>query len=257
MELGISGRTALVCASTSGLGRAVAELLAHEGANVVVCGRRAELARDIAAQLPVATGIGADLLAPGGPTELVRQATAAFGPIDILVLNGPGPRPAPVTDIEAHELGEAVDSLLTAHHRLLSLTLPHMRRQRWGRVLAIGSSAVVSPIGDLALSGIGRTALAAYLKMLATDVAENGVTVNMLLPGRIATHRVEQLDAARAARSGRDIETERAKSAGRIPMKRYGSPEEFARCAAFLCSDAAAYVTGTALRCDGGQSPIL
>ncbi|MEU8032207.1 SDR family oxidoreductase [Streptomyces sp. NPDC049099] len=246
-----------MCASTDGLGRAVAEALAHEGADVVVCGRRAELARDIAAKLPSAVGIGADLPAPTGAAELVERATAAFGPIGILVLNGPGPRPAPVTGIEADELGAAVDSLVTAHHRLLSRTLPHMRQQRWGRVLAIGSSAVVAPIADLALSGVGRTALAAYLKMLATEVASDGVTVNMLLPGRIATHRVEQLDAGRAARSGRTVEEERAQSAARIPMNRYGTPEEFARCAAFLCSDAAAYVTGTALRCDGGQSPVL
>ncbi|MGW0390505.1 SDR family oxidoreductase [Streptomyces sp. NPDC003042] len=97
----------------------------------------------------------------------------------------------------------------------------------------------------------------AYLKMLATEVAADGVTVNMLLPGRIATRRVDQLDAARAAPRDRTLEAERAESAARVPMHRYGSPEEFAHCAAFLCSDAAAYVTGTALRCDGGQAPVL
>ncbi|MEU8435919.1 SDR family oxidoreductase [Streptomyces sp. NPDC029216] len=257
MELGIAGRTALVCASTSGLGRAVAEALAREGARVVVSGRREELARGIAAELPSATGVGVDLLTPTGPARLVERATAAFGPIDILVLNGPGPRPATVTEIQDHELGASVDSLVTTHHRLLSLTLPDMRRRRWGRVLAIGSSAVTAPIGDLALSGIGRTALAAYLKMLATEVAADGVTVNMLLPGRIATGRVEQLDAARAAVAGHTVGAERARSAARIPMNRYGSPEEFAQSAAFLCSEAAAYITGTALRCDGGQSPVL
>ncbi|GAA1982354.1 SDR family oxidoreductase [Catenulispora subtropica] len=257
MDLGISGKTALVCASTSGLGRAVATALAHEGADVIVSGRRSELARDIAARLPSAVGIGADLLDPLGPERLVEAATAAFGPIDILILNGPGPRPAPVTAIEPHELRDAVDTLVTPHHRLSALTVPTMRQRGWGRVLAIGSSAVVTPIGDLSLSGIGRTALAAYLKMLATEAAPDGVTVNMLLPGRIATDRVARLDTARAAEHGWDVAAERAASVAGIPAGRYGTPEEFARVAAFLCSGNASYVTGTAVRCDGGQAPVL
>ncbi|MFE1172488.1 SDR family oxidoreductase [Streptomyces sp. NPDC058773] len=257
MDLGIEGKTAVVCASTSGLGRATAEALAAEGARVVVCGRRKETAESVAAGLPRALGVGVDLLAPDGPEAVLSAARSAFGPVDILVLNGPGPRAARVTEILPEELGPCVDSLVTVHHRLVSQVLGHMRAQRWGRILAIGSSAVAAPIGDLALSGIGRTALAAYLKMLATDVAADGVTVNMLLPGRISTDRVRQLDAARATRSGRDVAAVHQESAERIPMNRYGGPAEFAAVAAFLCSASASYVTGSAVRCDGGLVPAL
>ncbi|MFE4667825.1 SDR family oxidoreductase [Streptomyces sp. NPDC056716] len=257
MDLGIGGRTAIVCASTAGLGRATAEALAVEGARVVVCGRRADLAEKVAAGLPHAVGVGVDLLAPDGADTLMRAARAAFGPPDILVLNGPGPRPARITEIAEPELGGAVESLMTVHHRLLSLALPHMRERRWGRVLAVGSSAVAAPIQDLALSVVGRTALAAYLKMLATEVAGDGVTVNLLLPGRIATDRVRRIDAARAAGSGDTVDRVIAASARRIPLGRYGEPDEFGAVAAFLCSERASYLTGSAVRCDGGQSPVL
>ncbi|MEU2793424.1 SDR family oxidoreductase [Streptomyces sp. NPDC007100] len=255
MDLGIAGKTAVVCASTSGLGRATAEALAAEGARVVVCGRRADVAAEVAAGLPQAVGVGVDLMAPEGPADLLAAARTAFGPVDILVLNGPGPRPARVTEIHAEELGPAVDSLVTVHHRLVTGVLGHMRAQRWGRVLAIGSSAVAAPIGDLALSGIGRTALAAYLKMLAGEVAADGVTVNMLLPGRIATDRVRALDATRASRSGRDVAEVHAESVRRIPVNRYGEPAEFGATAAFLCGGPASYLTGSAVRCDGGLVP--
>jgi 3-oxoacyl-[acyl-carrier protein] reductase len=257
MDLGLHGRVAVVCASTGGLGAAVAEALAVEGARVVVSGRRGELAEEIAARLPAAVGTGVDLLAADGADRLLDFAESAFGPPDILVLNGPGPRAGRVTDVKENELGEAIDALLTVHHRLLVRALPHMRNQGWGRVLAIGSSAVVAPIGDLALSGIGRTALASYLKMLADEVAQDGVTVNMLLPGRIDTDRVQRIDAHRALRSGHPPTAERAASEAAIPARRYGTPAEFGATAAFLCSGQAAYVTGGAVRCDGGASPVL
>lgn len=257
MELGVAGKTAIVCASTSGLGRATAEALAREGANVVVCGRRGEVAERIAASLPRAVGMSVDLLTVEGANALMDMASDTFGPVDILVLNGPGPRSARVTEIMETEVCSAVNSLLTVHQRLVSMVLPSMRDRRWGRILAIGSSTVVAPVVDLALSGIGRAALATYLKMLATEVASNGVTVNMLLPGRIATDRVMQLDAARAVRSGCDVETVSAASIAEIPANRYGEPREFGAVAAFLCSDVASYITGSAVRCDGGLSPVL
>jgi 3-oxoacyl-[acyl-carrier protein] reductase len=257
MDLGLRGRVAVVCASTSGLGAAVAEALAAEGADVVVSGRRGEVAGELAARLPSAVGVGVDLLAPGGADRLVDFAETAFGPVDIMVLNGPGPRAGRVTQVGADELGGAIDSLLTVHHRLLTRVLPRMRSRGWGRVLAIGSSAVVAAIDDLALSGIGRTALASYLKMLATEVAADGVTVNMLLPGRIETERVRRIDAERAQRTGLELAAQQAASAAAIPTRRYGTPAEFAATAAFLCSAPASYITGSAVRCDGGACPIL
>jgi 3-oxoacyl-[acyl-carrier protein] reductase len=255
VDLGISGKVAVVCASTAGLGRATAERLAHEGASVVVCGRRGKLAEDIAAELPRAIGVGVDLLAESGVDELLAATEKAFGPTDILVLNGPGPRTGRVTDIEDGELEDAMRTLVAVHQRLVSLVLPGMLERRWGRILAVGSSTILAPVADLALSAVGRTALAAYLKMLATEVAASGVTVNLLLPGRIATDRLAQLDAARAAGTEGDVAAAAAPTG--IPARRFGEPREFGAVAAFLCSDLASYVTGTAVRCDGGALPVL
>jgi 3-oxoacyl-[acyl-carrier protein] reductase len=257
VDLGISGKVAVVCASTAGLGRATAEALAHEGASVVVCGRRGKLAEDIAAELPRAVGVGVDLMADSGVDELLAATEEAFGPADILVLNGPGPHTGRVTDIAEGELEDAVRSLVTVHQRLVSRVLPGMLERGWGRILAFGSSTIIAPVADMALSGVGRTALAVYLKMLATEVAASGVTVNMLLPGRIATDRLAQFDAARAARTDVDTATVKAFSPTGIPARRFGEPGEFGAVAAFLCSDLASYVTGTAVRCDGGMSPVL
>jgi 3-oxoacyl-[acyl-carrier protein] reductase len=252
MDLGLSGRTAVVGASTGGLGEAVARALAAEGANVVVSGRRGERAAQIAAELPRAVGVAVDLLAPDGPDQLYAAAVAAFGAVDVLVLNGPGPRPGTAAEVGGEDVAQAVDTLVRPHQRLVQLALPGMRERRWGRVLAIGSSGVASPLPNLALSNLGRAALAGYLKTLAAETAADGVTVNLLLPGRIATDRVASLDAAAAERSGRTVEEVEAASRATIPAGRYGLPEEFGAVGAFLCSDLASYVTGTALRCDGG-----
>lgn len=257
MDLGLRDRTALVCASTGGLGRAVAEALGREGARVVVCGRRGELAREVASGLDHAIGVTADLNDADAADHLVETAEETFGPVEILVLNGPGPRPARAAAVSADDVAEAVRSLLITPQRLVGRVLPGMRERGWGRILAIGSSGVVAPIPDLALSNTGRAALAGYLKTLASEVAADGVTVNLLLPGRIATPRLAALDTARAEREGRTAEEVAAASASTIPAGRYGDPAEFGAFAAFLCSAQAAYVTGTATRCDGGLVPTL
>lgn len=252
MDLGLSGRTAVVCASTSGLGEATARALGAEGANVVVSGRRGDRARDIAGQLPHAIGVEIDLTAEDGPDRLIAAATEAFGAVDVLVLNGPGPRPGPATEVSGQDASTAVDLLLRPHLRLVSLVLPGMRARGWGRVLAIGSSGVAAPLPNLALSNLGRAALAGYLKTLATEVAADGVTVNLLLPGRISTDRTAALDAANAERTGRTVAEVAAQSRASIPAGRYGRPAEFGSVGAFLCGEPAAYLTGVAVRCDGG-----
>jgi 3-oxoacyl-[acyl-carrier protein] reductase len=127
-----------------------------------------------------------------------------------------------------------------------------MRERGWGRILAIGSSGVAAPLAGLALSNMGRAALAGYLKTLAGEVAADGVTVNMLLPGRIATDRVAALDQAVATRQGRTVEEVATAAQAAIPVGRYGTPAEFGAAAAFLCGASASYITGTAVRCDGG-----
>ncbi|WP_018333856.1 SDR family oxidoreductase [Actinomycetospora chiangmaiensis] len=253
MDLGLTGRTALVCASTSGLGEATARALGAEGARVVVCGRRADRAAAIAAELPDAVGVGVDLTANGAPEELV----AAAGEVDVLVLNSGGPPPSTAADIGTAEITAALVPLLLAQQRLVSLVLPGMRERGWGRILGVGSTGVVAPIPGLALSNIGRAALGGYLRTLAGEVAADGVTVNLLLPGRIATARTESVDAAAAEREGVGVDEVEARNATAIPAGRYGRAPEFGAVAAFLCSDAASYVTGTATRCDGGLVPSL
>ena len=252
MDLGIRGRVALVLASTGGLGAAVARALGEEGAHVVVTGRDAEKAEKLAAELPSAVAVPVDLAEPGAPERLLDATRTAFGEPDIVVLNGPGPKPGSASDLDAGAVGAATDQLLAGHVALVHRALGHMRDQGWGRILAVGSSGVEAPLPMLAASNVGRAALAAYLKTLAGEVAGAGVTVNMLLPGRIATDRVAALDAAAADRQGRGVDEVRADSQARIPTGRYGDPDEFGAVAAFLCSTRASYVTGSLVRCDGG-----
>jgi 3-oxoacyl-[acyl-carrier protein] reductase len=252
MDLGLTGRVAVVCASTGGLGEAAARALGAEGASVVVSGRRGDRAKEIAASLSSAVGVEVDLTAPGGADELLAAAREAFGEVDVLVLNGPGPKPGPAAGVTGDDLDTAVDTLLRPHLRLLAGTLPGMRERRWGRVLAIASSGVQAPLPNLALSNLGRAALANHLKTLAAELAPDGVTVNLLLPGRIATDRVASLDRAAAERSGTSVAEVEAASCGSIPAGRYGDPAEFGAAAAFLCGAPASYITGTALRVDGG-----
>lgn len=252
MELGLSGKVALVLGSTSGLGRASAEALAAEGAHVVVVGRRAELVEQLTASLPSAHGVVADLTEDGAPARIVAEAREAVGEIDVLVLNGGGPKPGTADDFSAEHAQSAVDLLLKQHVALVGEVLPGMRQRGWGRVLAVGSSGVQQPIPTLTASNVGRAALAAYLKTLAGAVAADGVTVNMVLPGRIATDRLASLDQAAAERTGRSVEDTQAASQAAIPVGRYGDPAEYGAVVAFLASTQAAYVTGEQVRVDGG-----
>jgi 3-oxoacyl-[acyl-carrier protein] reductase len=252
METGLRGKNVLVPGASSGIGLAIARAVAAEGANVVMAARRADLVRAEAARLESAVGIGIDLTDAGAPAALVDAAVDAFGPVDVLILNSGGPPPGGAADVTDEQALAAVHQLLLQHMRLTSLVLPGMRERGWGRVVAVGSSGVQQPLPNLALSNIGRAGLAGYLKTLAAEVAKDGVTVNMVLPGRIDTDRVGSLDAAAAKRTGRSPEETRAASEATIPAGRYGTPEEFAAVVAFLASGPASYVTGEQIRCDGG-----
>jgi 3-oxoacyl-[acyl-carrier protein] reductase len=252
MGLGITGRTAVVCASTSGLGEAVARALAAEGAHVVISGRRGERARQIAGELPSAVGVEADVTDPTGDERLLAATRKAFGEVDILIVNGPGPKPGPAAHVSEPDVDAAIDTLLRPQVQLVSAVLPGMRERRWGRILAVGSTGISAPLPNLALSNLGRAALAGYLKTIAAEVAADGVTVNLLLPGRIATDRAAVLDEGRAERKRPLIGDVRRESRAEIPAGRYGDPAEFGSVGAFLCSEQASYVTGTAVRCDGG-----
>jgi 3-oxoacyl-[acyl-carrier protein] reductase len=253
MDTGLQGRTAIVPGSSSGLGLAVARALAAEGANVVLVGRRGELVQKEAAALPSAVGVEADIADPDVPARLVAEAEQRFGPVDVLVLNGGGPPPGLAADFTPEQFATAVDLLVQPHLRLVAGVLPGMRERGFGRIVAVGSSGVQQPIDGLVASNAARAALAGYLKTLAGEVATDGVTVNMVLPGRIDTDRVAVLDRAVAERSGTTPDEQRARAEAAIPVGRYGTPEEFAAVVTFLASAAASYVTGEQIRCDGGM----
>jgi 3-oxoacyl-[acyl-carrier protein] reductase len=252
MDIGITGRTAVVLGSTAGLGWAVAQGLAREGANVVVVGRREELVKERAAALPSAVGVAADLTDPEAPATVLRAAAETFGDVDILVLNGGGPPPVVAEDLAGDDVDAATRLLVRPHVELVRAVLPQMRRRGWGRIVAVGSTGVQQPIPNLAASNVGRAALAGFLKSLAGDVAADGVTVNMVLPGRIDTDRVTVVDRATAERTGTTPQEVRRESEASIPIGRYGTPEEFAAVVVFLAGDSASYVTGAQVRCDGG-----
>jgi 3-oxoacyl-[acyl-carrier protein] reductase len=252
MDLGLEGRTALVAGSTSGLGLAVARALAEEGARVAITGRRGEVARQEAASLPGAIGLEVDLAAVGSVAQLTAAVTAQLGAVDVLVLNSGGPPPGTAESLSADQVRGALETLLLRQVELVAAVLPGMRERGWGRIVGLGSSGVQQPLARLALSNIARAGLAGYLKTLAGEVARDGVTVNMVLPGRIATDRVGSLDRSAAEREDLSVAEVEARSRASIPAGRYGRPEEFAAAVAFLCSDRASYVTGEQLRCDGG-----
>ncbi|GAB3550521.1 SDR family oxidoreductase [Arthrobacter tumbae] len=252
MDTGLKGKNVLVPGSSSGIGLAIAQALAGEGANVVLAARREDVVQAEAGKLPSAVGVGLDLTLDGAPERLVEAAEKAFGPVDVLILNSGGPPPGGAADVTDEQTLAAVNQLLLQHIKLVSLVLPGMRERGWGRIVAVGSSGVQSPLPNLALSNIGRAGLAGYLKTLAGEVAADGVTVNMVLPGRIDTDRVASLDAGAAKRTGKTPEEARASSEATIPAGRYGKPEEFGAVVAFLASQPAAYVTGEQIRCDGG-----
>jgi 3-oxoacyl-[acyl-carrier protein] reductase len=252
METGLQGKTALVPGSTAGIGLAIAQALAAEGANVVLAGRRGDLVRQEAERLPSAIGVEVDLTDDGAPRRLVEAAEERFGQVDVLVLNSGGPPPGTAVDATAEQIVAANHLLLVQHQRLVAALLPGMRERGWGRIVAVGSSGVQQPLDRLALSNIGRAALAGYLKTLANEVAADGVTVNMVLPGRIDTDRVATIDKGAAERTGSTPEEVRATSEAAIPAGRYGTPAEFAAVVTFLASAAASYVTGEQVRCDGG-----
>ncbi len=258
MDLGISAKRALVLASSRGLGLGIARALAAEGAHVLLCGRSAErLAANVAAieaEGGKADYVAADLTDAGFVPAMVEAVAAKLGGIDILVNNTGGPTPGTAEEMTPEKLDGFFQSMVARVITLTNALMPQMKAQGFGRVLTVASSGVFEPIPNLALSNTLRSALVGWNKTLATEVAGFGVTANMLLPGRIHTDRIDELDGANAARSGRSVEEVRAASVKTIPAGRLGRVEEFAAAAAFLCSVPASYVTGTMLRVDGGAA---
>ena len=258
MDLKLTGKRALVCGGSSGLGRAVAAALVGEGAHVILLSRHADTLKTVADEL-TATGPGragfvaADLADHDALLASVDEAERQLGgSIEILLNNTGGPPPSGVSGLDPSVWREHFESMVLSVFRLTDRVLPAMRQAGWGRILNVASITVVEPSAVLGVSNTLRASVAAWAKTLAGEVAANGVTVNTLLPGRIDTPRIERLDAARAAATGVEPAEARAESVKSIPAGRIGTTEEFGAVAAFLASPLAGYVTGSLIRVDGG-----
>lgn len=258
MDLGLTDKRAMVLASSRGLGLGIASTLCREGANVMLCGRSQDELENAADTLTNA-GPGsacylvADLSDPASAEALFNAATDMLGGVDVLVNNTGGPPPGGVEGQESDTWRRQFDTMVVRLIEVTNLCLPGMRERGWGRVLTVASSGIIQPIPNLSISNTIRSALVGWSKSLSNEVAADGVTVNILAPGRIRTSRTEELDGAAAKRQGKSIEEVRRASEATIPARRYGTVEEFAAVAAFLVSAPASYLTGGIIRCDGGS----
>jgi 3-oxoacyl-[acyl-carrier protein] reductase len=257
MDLGIEGKVAMVAAASQGLGFAIAQALAAEGARVSIAARNPETIGAAAARIAQQTGAQvmgsvADM-ASAEAIEAWHFATMErFGGVDLLVTNSGGPPAGPASSFDDEAWRNAFELLLMSAVRTVRTVLPSMEARGGGSILMLTSSSVKNPIPNLGLSNVLRPAVAALVKTLADEFAPKKIRVNQLVPGRISTERLTYLDNANAKRAGITLEEQRKRSTGAIPMGRYGEPAEFARAAAFLLSDAAAYITGATLQVDGG-----
>ena len=256
----LKGKSAVVTGSTSGIGLGIARALAGQGVNLMLngFGDAAEIEK-LRAGLAAEFGgtvlyDGADMSKGEAIAAFIKKAEAGLGGIDILVNNTGGPTPGTVEDMDAEKLYNFFQSMVVRVITLTNALVPLMKTQGFGRILTVASSGVFEPIPNLALSNTLRGALVGWNKTLSSEVASYGVTANMLLPGRIHTDRIDELDGANAKRSGKSLEEIRSASVKSIPAQRLGTVEEFAAAGAFLCSAQASYITGTMLRVDGGAA---
>lgn len=257
MDLGLRGKIALVTAASRGLGRAIAEELAAEGASLVMCARGTEALTEASEAIRTATGVDvlsipADVSRPQDVSRLVSSAIARFARIDILVTNAGGPPSGNFESLGPEKWDDAVRQTLMSAVNLCRETLPGMRQRKWGRIINVTSITVKQPVEGLMLSNSLRAGVTGFARTLANEVAPDGITVNNILPGFTRTQRVEELAKATAEREGISIDDVMNRQRASIPMGRLGEPREFAALAAFLASDRASYITGTSIQVDGG-----
>ena len=237
MDLGIAGRVALVTAASKGLGKATALALAEEGAHVVICARGEEALRAAEAELSAKTDVVAlvaDVTDPATPQRLVAHAVERFGRLDILVANAGGPPPGRALEVSDELLLAALNANLLTSVRLVREAVPHLRAGGWGRICLITSWAVKQPVPTLTLSNTARTGLWAWAKTAAADLSSQGITLNLACPGNHATERMKEL--------------------GTPPGTALGDPGDFGKVVAFLCSQPAGFLSGTAIMIDGARS---
>lgn len=257
MDFGLKGKTALVLGAGGGLGSAIAGTLAREGANVALGDIDASaLARTGAAVTAAgakALALTWDLADLAAIERHVAEIEVKLGPIDILVNNTGGPPPTPAGGQDPALWQKHFEAMVLSVIALTDRVLPGMRARKWGRIVTSTSSGVVAPIVNLGISNALRLTLVGWSKTLAGEVGRDGVTANIVLPGRIATDRIRFLDEQRAKRENRSVAEVAAASTGSIPAGRYGEPQEYANVVAFLASDCASYVNGSVIRVDGGM----
>ena len=248
MDLGLAGKTALVLGASKGLGRAIADSLAAEGTDVFTVARSGDAGE---------RHIIADLDDPAAPESILTALAEAGAAVDILVLNSGGPPMGPAATTGPADFAAVMGRMFNSQLALAQALLPGMRERGFGRILTVASTSLITPIPGLVLSNAVRAMLASWCKTLAGEVAADGVTVNLLLPGQIATDRLTSLHAGMAAAQGLAAEQVTARSVAAIPAGRLGRPEEFGDMAAFLASPRASFITGCAIKVDGGQTATL
>jgi 3-oxoacyl-[acyl-carrier protein] reductase len=257
MDFGLKGKVAMVAGASRGLGFAVARGLAAEGASVSVASRTAQSIEAAAARITADTGAGTlataiDVRAAASLAEWHARTVARFGGVDLLFVNAGGPPAGTALSFDDAAWQGAFELLVLSAVRMVRLAVPSMKARGGGAIVVSTSSAVREPIPNLALSNIVRSSVSAMSKTLANELAADNIRVNHLLPGRIATDRIIELDTIRGKATGASADDVRASYSKTIPLGRYGEPGEFANAAVFLFSDAARYITGASLQVDGG-----
>ena len=257
MDLGLKNKVALVAAASRGLGRAVAEELAAEGASLVLCARDTATLTETAASIANQTGahvlaVPADVTDAAQVKQLVSSGIERFGKIDIVVTNAGGPPAGRFDQLTQEQWEQATRLTLYSAVHLAREVLPGMKTRQWGRILNITSIAVKQPVENLLLSNSLRAAVTGFARTLANEVAADGITVNNILPGYTRTERLDDLARMMADKQGISADEFRARWEEEIPMGRLGEPREFAAVAAFLVSERASYITGTSIQVDGG-----
>jgi 3-oxoacyl-[acyl-carrier protein] reductase len=256
MDLGIAGKTALVCAASKGLGRGCALALANNGARLFITARTASTLEATARELATATGaevtpVAGDITTPEGR----RAALAACPDPDILVNNAGGPPPGDFRDWDENDWLAACNANMVTAIMLIKAVVDGMIARRFGRIVNITSSSVKAPIPTLGLSNGARSGLTGFVAGLARQTVEHNVTINNILPGRFDTDRLRSGLAFQARKSGRPVEEVAAQSKAQVPAKRFGHPDEFGELCAFVCSAQASYITGQNFLIDGGAYP--
>jgi 3-oxoacyl-[acyl-carrier protein] reductase len=258
MDLGLRGKKALMLASSTGIGRAAAEALAAEGAELVIVSSNVERCRETARHLSQTFGtkavpIVADMFSPDSMRELYAKAADALGSIDILFLNHPGPALGLAKEIDMKVLEREFRMVVMSPIQLIACALPSMRSRRWGRIVASSGAGMITPLPNKVMDNTLRASIAGYCQSLANEVGSEGVTVNIVMPGTFITDRVHRSNEANAALWGITVDEVMRKRIEDIPARRFGEAKEYGAVVAFLCSDSASYVNGSIVRVDGSR----